>query len=90
MAFRRESDKPSVGKTTTGGPVKLEGTIRVGNKSSVELQGFAGGICALKVDEAVSGIATEVINVSLHTEGQCGGLKAYPENLSRIIFTFTW
>jgi len=51
----------AVSKTTTRGPVELEGAVRVGDKSAVELESLGSSVGGFKVDEAVSSITGEFV-----------------------------
>lgn len=54
--------KPSVGKTTSGSPVELEGTSAVRDGGSVEVQSLSSGGRGLELDEAVSGVTVATVS----------------------------
>jgi hypothetical protein len=50
--------KPSVGKSTSGGPVQLERSGAVGNLGSVEIQGLGGSSGVLEFHKAIASVST--------------------------------
>ena len=79
----------AVGKTTTRGPVELEGAVRVGDESAVELESLGGSVGRFKVDEAISSITSSRVWLEI-TFFLLRVQATHPENLSRIILTLTW
>ncbi len=51
---------PSISKPTARSPIKFEGTIRVRDQLSVELQRLGGSGWIGEVDEAIAGITTGI------------------------------
>jgi hypothetical protein len=80
----------AVSKTTTGSPVELEGAVRVGDESAVELESLGGSVGRFKVDEAVSSITDSQLQLAFCSFFSTYVLITHPENLSRIILTLTW
>lgn len=56
----KKINAPSVNKSSARGPVKLELTRAVGDRSAVQGQSLGSSISGRKLDEAVSGISEAV------------------------------
>jgi hypothetical protein len=84
---KKKINAPSVNKSSARGPVKLELTRAVGDRSAVQGQSLGSSISGRKLDEAVSGIS-EAVSSQFVVSMQLT-LVTYPEFLSRITFTLT-